>query len=108
MFTKCYGQGERIFFGLHGWSGDHTTFAPLAKFLPPNAKIVSPDLPGYGQSPPPRAWTLDALAEELAAEIEHLNSPRDLDWKLQRRAVGVECDGAASAPDRTHQPAGDD
>lgn len=89
MFTKHYGQGERIFFGLHGWSGDHTTFAPLAKFLPPNAKIVSPDLPGYGQSPPPRAWTLDALAEELAAEIEHLNSPVTLVGNCSGALLGL-------------------
>jgi len=75
VFTKHYGQGGRIFFGLHGWSGDHTTFAPLAKFLPPHAMIVSPDLPGYGQSPPPHEWTLEALAEELASEIEKLDAP---------------------------------
>lgn len=75
MFTKRYGQGERIFFGLHGWSGDHSTFAPLARFLPSDAMIVSPDLPGYGQSRPPHEWTLEALAEELTGEIEKLDAP---------------------------------
>lgn len=74
MFVERYGQGERLFFGLHGWSGDHTTFAPLRKFLPAAATILSPDLPGYGQSPPPREWTLRALADEVAAEIEMLDS----------------------------------
>lgn len=50
------------------------TFAPLASFMPPDAGIISPDLPGYGQSPPPREWTLEALAEELAEEIERLDA----------------------------------
>jgi pimeloyl-ACP methyl ester carboxylesterase len=72
MFVQRYGQGERIFFGLHGWSGNHTTFAPLAQFLPPEATIISPDLPGYGQSPPPREWTLGVLADEITAEVEKL------------------------------------
>jgi pimeloyl-ACP methyl ester carboxylesterase len=74
MFVQRYGQGDRIFFGLHGWSGTHATFAPLERFLPSGAMIVSPDLPGYGQSAPPREWTLDALADEIADEIETLDA----------------------------------
>ncbi len=75
MFIKRYGQGERLFFGLHGWSGDHTTFAPLANHLPPGATLFSADFPGYGQSPPPRKWTIEAIADEVSEEIEKLDSP---------------------------------
>lgn len=75
MFIKRYGQGERLFFGLHGWSGDHTTFAPLANFLPSGASLFSADFSGYGQSPPPPEWTMEAIADEIAGEIEKLNSP---------------------------------
>lgn len=75
MFTKRYGQGERIFFGLHGWSGDHTSFAPLAGFVPADATFVSVDLPGCGQSPAPaRALEMSEVARLIAAEIAQLNA----------------------------------
>lgn len=74
MFTKRYGQGERIFFGLHGWSGDHATFAPLARFVPADAAFVSVDLPGYGRSPAPHAWNMAAVARAIAAEVASVNA----------------------------------
>jgi pimeloyl-ACP methyl ester carboxylesterase len=74
MFVKRFGQGERVFVGLHGWSGDHTTFAPVTHYLPADATLYSLDLPGCGQSPPPRGWTLAELAEEIAAGISNLDS----------------------------------
>jgi len=74
MFVKRFGQGERVFVGLHGWSGDHTTFAPVARYLPLDATLYSVDLPGCGQSPPPRELTLAGLADEIAAGIATLGS----------------------------------
>ena len=93
MFIKRYGQGAQIFFGLHGWSGSHATFAPLAKYLPPDATLVSVDLPGYGQSPPPREWTLAALAEEIAATIETLDSPVTLIGNCSGALLGLSAMG---------------
>lgn len=72
MFIKTYGQGERIFFGLHGWSGDHTTFDPLAKYLPPDVMLLSADCPGYGKSPQPENWSLQSLAGELTEAVMQL------------------------------------
>jgi pimeloyl-ACP methyl ester carboxylesterase len=89
MFVKHFGQGEQIFFGLHGWSGTHTTFAPLVQFLPPEATIISPDLPGYGQSPMPREWTLEALSDEIAAEVEKLDSPVTLIGNCSGALLGL-------------------
>lgn len=76
MFTKCYGYGERVYVGLHGWSGDHTTFAPLERYLPDDARLCSLDLPGCGQSPPPVEWKLESIAEEIASEIIALGADR--------------------------------
>lgn len=89
MFIQYYGKGQRVFFGLHGWSGSHATFAPLAKFLPPDAMLASVDLPGYGQSPPPREWTLASLAEEIADGIETLNSPVTLIGNCSGALLGL-------------------
>jgi len=74
MFVERYGQGDRVFFGLHGWSGDHTTFAPLVNYLPPDATLYSADLPGFGRSQPPREWRLEELTNEIAAAISELGS----------------------------------
>jgi len=74
MFVERYGRGDRIFFGLHGWSGDHTTFAPLVNYLPADAALYCADLPGCGRSQPPREWRLEELTREIAAEISKLDS----------------------------------
>jgi len=74
MHVECYGSGSRVYFGLHGWSGDHATFAPLAAYLPAGAALYSADLPGYGRSPAPRSWELAAITDEIAGAIEGVDS----------------------------------
>jgi pimeloyl-ACP methyl ester carboxylesterase len=71
MFVHRYGTGSRIFFGLHGWSGTHQTFAPFASHLPADVSLFAVDLPASGQSPRPAQWSLDwfenALGEVMAS-----------------------------------------
>lgn len=76
MFVQRYGNGSRAFLGLHGWSGDHRTFEPLLRYLPKDASFYSVDLPGYGQSPVPREWTLAAFAEAVGDVIDKLPAER--------------------------------
>jgi pimeloyl-ACP methyl ester carboxylesterase len=75
MRVECYGSGSRVYFGLHGWSGDHATFAPLAAYLPAGVALYSADLPGYGRSPAPRSWELAAITDEIADAIAAAGSP---------------------------------
>lgn len=51
--------------------------------------IVSPDLPGYGQSPLPREWSLEGLAKELAGEIEKLDAPVTLIGNCSGALLGL-------------------
>lgn len=53
---------------VHGYRGDHHGLEPVVAHLP-GVRIVAPDLPGFGQSPPlpGRAHTIDAYAEWLTA-----------------------------------------
>ncbi|MGA1368462.1 MAG: alpha/beta fold hydrolase [Blastocatellia bacterium] len=74
MYVERYGTGARTYFGLHGWSGDHSTFAPLAKYLPTGATLFSPDLPGYGGSRATRPGELGQVAEALASALEAVES----------------------------------
>jgi pimeloyl-ACP methyl ester carboxylesterase len=76
MHVERYGTGERVFFGLHGWGGDHSTFAPLAAMMPTDATLYAADLPGYGRSPAPRRWSIEAIAEEVIASIAETRAPR--------------------------------
>ena len=75
MFIKRYGMGPEVCFGIHGWSGDHRTFEPLARCLPSHISLYAVDLPGCGASEPPSEWTLHSVAEELANAIEQLSKP---------------------------------
>jgi pimeloyl-ACP methyl ester carboxylesterase len=76
MYVERHGTGDHIFFGLHGWGGDHSTFAPLIKYLPETATIYAADLPGYGRSPAPAEWRLEAIADEVAAAMLATAAPR--------------------------------
>lgn len=40
--------------------------------LGPTARVVAPDLPGFGESDPPAEWSLDAFADAVAALVDHL------------------------------------
>ena len=61
--------------GVHGWSGDHRTFSPLADSLPPLFSFWSVDLPGCGRSPAPREWTLAGITHDLVQTIGSIGAP---------------------------------
>ncbi len=75
MNIKRQGDGPRVFFGLHGWSGDYRTYAPLTADLPDDVSFFSADLPGCGASAAPSSWTIEAVADEIASAILKLQSP---------------------------------
>jgi pimeloyl-ACP methyl ester carboxylesterase len=76
MHVEKYGSGERAYFGLHGWGGDHRTFAPLVERMPQGDLFYAADLPGYGRSPAPREWSLAAIAEEIADAITSIDAAK--------------------------------
>lgn len=80
MYVKRYGSGERnTYFGLHGWSGDHRTFAPLAAHMPETASLYSADLPGCGASATAathKDLTLDSITNEIAAAVGNATPSR--------------------------------
>ncbi len=73
MHSVKYGSGDKIIIGIHGWSGDHSTYEPLLKFLPEGTSFISIDLPGCGKSAPPKDWRLQGVIEELAEWVSQLN-----------------------------------
>jgi pimeloyl-ACP methyl ester carboxylesterase len=67
------GTGEVVLF-LHGHPFDRRMWAPQVAALAPELRVVAPDLPGYGASPP-RATTI-TMRELAAAAIELLDHLR--------------------------------
>lgn len=50
IFVENFGEGERTVLGIHGTLGHSGNFRKLATELHGNAKVISFDLPGHGQS----------------------------------------------------------
>jgi pimeloyl-ACP methyl ester carboxylesterase len=61
------GLGDPNILFLHGWCGDRSFFAPQFDHFSSSHRVVSVDLPGHGGSRAPTAYTIDALASEVAA-----------------------------------------
>jgi pimeloyl-ACP methyl ester carboxylesterase len=74
VFVERHGRGPEAYFALHGWGGDRRTFAPLAPFVPGAATLYAADLPGCGNSPRPRAWTLDRVIEEIVEAVREIEA----------------------------------
>ncbi len=70
MYIREYGRGDSVFIAFHGWGGTHREFSPLALRMPPNVRLLSFDLPGYGASPEPDVWDLDEIAGGMERELE--------------------------------------
>jgi pimeloyl-ACP methyl ester carboxylesterase len=77
MFVHKTGEGMHGVVGLHGWSGDHRTFAPLWERMPAEWAFFSVDLPGCGQSADPTEWSCRGVARVVAEEVVRLGR-RDL------------------------------
>ncbi len=64
MFLEDRGQGPAVVL-LHGAPGTRESFHPLAAALESDHRVLIPDLPGYGQSPPLPRGTSIAAANAL-------------------------------------------
>jgi pimeloyl-ACP methyl ester carboxylesterase len=75
MHIERHGSGSRVFFGVHGWSGDHHTFDPLVPYVPDEVTLLACDLPGIGRSTPLPELTMQTVAGEIAQAIYRIGRP---------------------------------
>ncbi|MFC7365081.1 MULTISPECIES: alpha/beta fold hydrolase [Bhargavaea] len=72
LFYVDKGEGRPIVL-IHGWSGDHTTFAEPIESLSRDFRVVAYDLRGHGQSErPDQGLTLRRFAQDLEELMEQL------------------------------------
>ena len=70
------GAGKPAFVFVHGWTCNHTFFAPQAAHFAQRHRVVSVDLRGHGESDKPQGpYPIAAYADDLAYMIEQLGPP---------------------------------
>ena len=73
LFYEDTGQGDPPFVFIHGWTCDHTYFAPQAEHFSPRHRVVSVDLRGHGQSDAPEQdYAMSVFADDVAALVTDL------------------------------------
>lgn len=70
--VHTHGVGDEVYIGYHGWSGSHRSMEPLVSYLPRTARLVAFDLPGFGQSAPPKRWSFEDYVAGLDAALDAL------------------------------------
>ena len=69
---KIAGEGPAILV-LHGWGGSSDSWREVLKILSGNYKVVVPDLPGFGKTPPPpRVWERKDYIDFILSFLESL------------------------------------
>ncbi len=72
LYYEEYGQGRPVIF-LHGFPFDHTIWQPLVPLLEQDARLILPDLRGFGKSPVPEGvYTMREMAEDVVRLMDHL------------------------------------
>ena len=70
---QVLGEGRAIVL-VHGWGDDLNNFNKLQLNLSKSYKVISLDLPGFGNSSPPASgWSLDNFAKFIASFIDKLD-----------------------------------
>jgi pimeloyl-ACP methyl ester carboxylesterase len=72
------GAGDPPMLFLHGWCGNRSFYAPQLEHFSTTHRVVTVDLPGHGESPPPAEYTIEALAAEVAATAGRLDVSRSV------------------------------
>jgi pimeloyl-ACP methyl ester carboxylesterase len=66
------GEGPPLLF-LHGWGVSSELFKPLVPLLSAARRLIVPDLPGFGGTPPPAAaWSVSDFAAWTVALLDRL------------------------------------
>jgi pimeloyl-ACP methyl ester carboxylesterase len=74
---KEMGSGSPPMLLVHGWTCDHTYFAPQAEYFSPRHRVISVDLRGHGVSDKPEQdYTMAGFADDLAFLCEQLGVDR--------------------------------
>ena len=89
MHFSTHGSGDHVVVGLHGWSGDHRVFDPLAPLVPEGSRLVAFDLPGFGRSETPASFEMSHIGRVVADAINEQSG--------ESLSIITNCSGAYAA-----------
>lgn len=71
------GQGTPLLL-LHGFATDKDNWTRLGRFITPHFRVIAPDLPGFGETPPPKDnnYTIPIQARRIKAFVKALGIKR--------------------------------
>ncbi len=73
---EIHGDGSPVIF-LHGFPFNRHLWDELIPFISPHARMILPDLRGFGESPTSTdVFTMSLLAEDVRNLMDHLNLPQ--------------------------------
>jgi len=63
------GKGDKVVMFVHGWTCDSSTWVHQVPAIARKAQVVTIDLPGHGQSGPPKSgkFSMDLFAKAIEA-----------------------------------------
>ncbi|GAB2844091.1 alpha/beta fold hydrolase [Microbacterium insulae] len=77
LIVERRGSGRPVYVLIHGLGMGRSVFADLVAHLDDTAEVITMDLPGYGEAPPPpRVLTMQRTADLVAAYLRaHVGEP---------------------------------
>lgn len=77
VYTEVHGEGDTTLLFIHGWNLDHRFWRHQVEAFSDRYRVVTLDLPGYGESGKQRdEWTIDAYGRDIRAVIDQLGLER--------------------------------
>ncbi len=71
MSFQEQGQGPALVL-VHAFPLDHSMWQAQVEFFSPRYRVVTPDVFGFGDSQPPRPWTMAEMGDALLALLDQL------------------------------------
>ncbi len=72
LYYEEHGQGKPIIL-IHGFPLDHSIWNDVVRQLAEKARVITPDLRGYGASPKPEGeYSMRAMADDILALMDQL------------------------------------
>lgn len=75
LFYESYGDGPAVLL-IHSFPHDHRVWQPQATALANRFRIITPDLPSFGQSPRMERFSIEAAADLMIKLMTRLELPR--------------------------------